>query len=225
MTRVAIETKTPNVYLVDSPNLRDSYRQHLRDKALEGAYELVVAKGWEKVRVGEIAEKVGTSRAMLYKEFADKRGIGDALVLREAERFLDGIRTELASHGGDAAGGLAAAVRFTLEEAERSPLLKAVLISHREESAHEPSKGVLPLLTTSFSILEVASETLAKWVGVHFPNLDPGDAADASDALVRLTISHLALPNASAGRTGRQITEVGLRYLGLSGRGDRQSAS
>lgn len=200
---------------VDRPNLRDSYRQHLRDTVLEGAHELVVAKGWEKVRVGEIAELVGTSRAMLYKEFGNKQGLGGALVLREAERFLDGIRAELGKHDGDAAGGLAAAVQYTLGEAARSPLLKAVLISHREAPFPEAYKGVLPLLTTSFSILEVASGTLAGWFGEQFPELDSEDVADATDALVRLTVSHLALPNATIKRTGDQITEVGLRYLGL----------
>jgi AcrR family transcriptional regulator len=200
---------------MDRPNLRDSYRQHLRDRVLEVAHELVVAKGWEKVRVGEIAELAGTSRAMLYKEFGDKQGLGDALVLREAQRFLDGIRAELGKHDGDAAGGLAAAVQYTLREAARSPLLKAVLISHREAPFAEASKGMLPLLTTSFSILEVASAALAGWFGEQFPELDTEDVADATDALVRLTVSHLALPNATIVRTGGRITEVGLRYLGL----------
>ena len=40
--------------------------------------------------------------------------------------------------------------------------------------------------------------------------------ADAAEALVRLTVSHLALPTMSRKDTSRKITEVGLRYLGLS---------
>ena len=38
----------------------------------------------------------------------------------------------------------------------------------------------------------------------------------ADDALVRLTVSHLALPALSREEAATKITEVGLRYLGLS---------
>jgi AcrR family transcriptional regulator len=202
---------------MERPTLRDSYRQHARALVLESAYELSATKGWDKVRMGEIAEKAGASRAFLYKEFGDKAGLGDALVLRETERFLEGIRRELGNYRSDAAGGIGAAVRFTLAEAERSPLLKAVLISHRESTDH-PS-GVLPLLTTSFTLLERSTDTLVEWFAESLPEVSQEDVAHAADALVRLAVSHLALPNADTGTTGRQITEVALRYLGLESAG------
>jgi hypothetical protein len=48
------------------------------------------------------------------------------------------------------------------------------------------------------------------------PGAQADDVADAAEALVRLTVSHLALPTMSRKDTSRKITEVGLRYLGLS---------
>jgi AcrR family transcriptional regulator len=201
-------------------SLRESYRAHLRKSALEAAYAETVEKGWDKVRVGQIAASIGAPRAMLYKEFGDKRGLGEALVLGEAERFLAGIEGVLQEHSTDPAGGIQAAVHYTLAEAEGSPLLRAVLVSHRDPAIErEPSpvmgKGMLPLMTTSGRLLDLASETLADWLRQQFPQLDVVDVQNATDALVRLAVSHLALPGADAAVTGQQISEVALRYLGL----------
>ena len=51
--------------------------------------------------MSEIAEAVGISRALLYKEFGDKPGLGEAVVLREAARFIEGIEGVLAHHDAD----------------------------------------------------------------------------------------------------------------------------
>lgn len=199
--------------------LRESYRAHLRRRVLEAAYAETVEKGWDKVRVGHIAILIGAPRAMLYKEFGDKQALGEALVLHEADRFLAGIKNLLASYPTDAAGGIQAAVQYTLTEAEKSPLLRAVLVSHRdpalETSVLDARKGMLPLITTSGRLLDVASDALAAWMHQQFPQLDVVDVQNATDALVRLAVSHLALPGADAEATGQQISEVALRYLGL----------
>jgi AcrR family transcriptional regulator len=195
--------------------MRDRYREHVRAAVLETAHDLIVERGWERVRMGEIADAVGVSRALLYKEFKDKPGLGEAVVLKEAARFIDGIEEVLARHRADAGRGLAAAIDFTVEEAERSPLLRAVLISNGELSS-QSATGILPLLTTSSQLLDLATRSLATWVTSNFPDLDAEEVSDAADALVRLTVSHLALPRWTRPETSRKITEVGLRYLGLS---------
>ncbi|MBY0291543.1 MAG: TetR/AcrR family transcriptional regulator [Mycobacteriaceae bacterium] len=186
----------------------------MREQVLLAARALTIEKGWERVRMSEIAEIVGVSRPTLYKEFADKQGLGDALVVREGERYLDGIRAVLDEHVGDVGAGITAAVRYTLEAAEASPFLKAVLTSNRSTD-DATSTGVLPLLPTSGSLLELCSAALVKWFSEHFPNLEPDDVTDMVDALVRLTVSHVVLPNADAKTTGRRISRVALRYLGV----------
>ncbi len=194
--------------------MRDRYRNHVRAAVLEAAHDLIVERGWDRVRMGEIAEAVGISRALLYKEFKDKAGLAEAVVLREAARFIDGIEEVLAHHNSDAGQGIAAAVNFTLEEASRSPLLRAVLISNRDPST-DPATGMLPLLTTSSQLLDLATESLSGWVTTNFPHLDADEVIDAADLLVRLTVSHLALPKWTLAETSRKLTEVALRYLGL----------
>lgn len=202
--------------------MRDRYREHVRAAVLEAAHESIVERGWERVRMGEIADAVGVSRALLYKEFKDKRGLGEAVVLQEAARFIQGIEEVLAPHRADAGGGLAAAVDFTLEEAERSPLLRAVLISNGELSS-QSATGILPLLTTSAQLLDLATRSLAGWLTSNFPDLVAEEVSDAADALVRLTVSHLAVPTWTLSETSRKITDVGLRYLGLSVRPTAES--
>lgn len=199
--------------------LRESYRAHLRQRALEAAYAEAVEKGWAKVRVAQVANQVGVSRAMIYKEFGDKQGLGEALVLHEGERFLIGINKVLETYPHDAAGGIRASVLYTLAEAEKSPLLRAVLVSHPDptlapEAQDEPT-GMLPLITTSKRLLDLATDTLATWLRDQLPRVDGAEVRDATDALVRLTVSHLATPGDDADTTGRRICEVALRYLGF----------
>ncbi|MGJ0119942.1 TetR family transcriptional regulator [Williamsia sp. MIQD14] len=189
----------------------------MREQVLATAHVLTVEKGWDRVRVAEIAALVGVSRPTLYKEFGDKQGLGDALVVREGERFLTGIRHVLDEHSGHASEAVTSAVRFTLDEAAASPLLKAVLTSSTADDTAETdrSTGMLPLLTTSTTLLQIASNELVCWFTDRFPQLDNEDVADGIDALVRLTVSHLVLPAGDSDTTGRQISRVALRYLGL----------
>lgn len=144
--------------------------------------------------------------------------MGDALVISEAERFLDGIRSVLGAHSGDPATAIAASVRYTVDEAAASPLLKAVLTSNCPADGSGETTGgtgVLPLLTMSASLLQVASRSLVGWLGDQFPELEAAEIEDSVDALVRLTVSHLVLPSGDSAETGRRISEVALRYLGL----------
>lgn len=196
-------------------SVRLSFRRHLREEAIRAAHVLTVERGWERVRVSEVAGLIGVSRPTLYKEFGDKQGLGDALVLHEAERFLIGITNVLDLHRSAAEEAIPAAVRYTLDEAAASPLLKAVLTAPGGNTPRDET-GVLPLLTTSASMLGLGSERLVTWFGEHFPQIDSDDVADAVDALIRLTISHLVLPNTDSAETGRRISEVALRYLGLA---------
>lgn len=201
-----------------SESLRDSFRRHMREQVLQAAHALTIEKGWERVRVSEIASLVGVSRPTVYKEFGDKQGLGDAMVVKEAERFLSGIKRVLDENAGDARAAIFSAVRLTLDEAEKSPLLKAVLTSapaNAPESARDRATGVLPLLTTSSSMLHTASQTLSAWFNENFPELAQDDVADGVDALVRLVVSHLVLPDGDPEQTGRRICVMALRYLRL----------
>lgn len=191
------------------PPLRLAFRRQVREAALDAAHRLVVGHGWDLVRVGQVATAVGVSRPTLYKEFGSKQGLGEALVLRETERFLDGVSQELARHDSDVAAGISAAVRYTLDRAGDDPLLHAVLTSSRDGG-----DSLLPLLTTrSAPVLDAASAALHAWLDSGFPQLDADVVADAVDTVVRLTVSHLVLPVGDPEQTVSRLTRIALRCL------------
>ena len=189
--------------------LRVAFRRELRARALSAAAQATLEDGWARVRMGGIAEAVGVSRPTLYKEFGDKAGLGQALVQSETERFLIGVQATLDAADGDLAGAVRAAVLYTLEEAGRSPLLRAVLTSTRDDAV-----GLLPLLTTrSGPLLDSARQVVGQWLAARLPEVPAADAAAASDALVRLVVSHLVLPGGDAATTADSLAQVALRYL------------
>jgi AcrR family transcriptional regulator len=189
--------------------LRVQFRRQVREHALDVAQAMLLDRGWEHVTVSAVAAGVGVSRPTFYKEFASKQALGEALVRRETERFLAGIGEVLDTHTEDAEAAIAAAVRFTLMEAEADPLLRAVLTSTRGGD-----EALLPLLTTrSAPLLEAASAALTGWFADHYPELDAQTVAEGVDAVVRLVVSHLVLPAAPAEQTAQRLARLATRYL------------
>jgi AcrR family transcriptional regulator len=189
-----------------------AFRNQVHEQALDVAQELLVTQGWDKVRFGEVATAVGVSRPTLYAAFGSKEGLAEALVLRETERFLTGIAEELSRHGDDAAEAVTAATAFTFAEADRSPVLHAVLTS-----ARSGSDSLLPLLTTrSRPVLQAATAVLVDWFLETFPGPDRVEVEDGVDALVRLVVSHLVLPADDPARTPELLSRLAMRYLAMS---------
>lgn len=186
-----------------------AFRRQVHEQALVAAHAMVLERGWDRLRFGDVAGAIGVSRPTLYAAFGNKEGLGEALVLRETDRFLDGIGQVLSAHPDDAQQAVREAVAFTLAEADRSPLLRAILTSTRGGS-----EGLLPLLTTrSGPVLEAASAMLVAWFGQHLPQVDEAEVREGVDALVRLVVSHLVLPADDPASTPDRLARLALRYL------------
>lgn len=190
--------------------LRVAYRRQVRAQALEQACALLVEHGWARVRMGQVAVATGVSRPTLYKEFGDKQGLGEALVRAETDRFLVGVQAAL-DGAVEVPAGITAAVLYTLEEAEQSPLLRAVLTSTRGDDT-----GLLPLFTTrSAPLLEAAGGVVVAWLRARLPHHDARDVTEAADALVRLVVSHLVQPAGPAAETAERLSRAAVRVLRL----------
>lgn len=186
-----------------------AFRRRVREAVLDAAHEQAVTHGWEQLRVGAVAVAAGVSRPTLYREFGTKDAIGEALISREADRFIAGVREVLAGHD-DAARGIREGSAFTLRQAETNPLLRAVLTGERPGAV-----ALLPYLTSrSQAIVERGRDMLAAWVAGCEPGRDPGIVEEVVDAVVRLVISHLVAPEVDAevvaDRMGR-LVRAGLR--------------
>jgi AcrR family transcriptional regulator len=158
-----------------------------RDALLDAAYDAALAGDWEHVRMADVARAAGVSRQTLYYEFGTKDGLAQALAVREAERWSDGALGAIVGHDGSPVEAITAATVWTLEEAARNPLLKAVLT--------DDEGGLVPFLTTrSEQLQEIARDHLENHVREHWPEIAPARLHLLADTVVRLTFSHLVLP-------------------------------
>ncbi|MGH3329390.1 MAG: TetR family transcriptional regulator [Streptomycetales bacterium] len=179
----------------------------MRHELLDAAAGGIVGNGYRKLRMQDIAARVGVSRQTVYNEFGDKWGVVRALVLRETDRFLDGIDEALTRSSGPY-DAICAAVAYTLRQAADDPLVKAIITGTGGDE-------LLPLLTTRGEpVLVTARSRLALRLLEQWPHLHPRDVDLVADTTTRLAVSHIMLPlhppEAVAGSIARLVT----RYLG-----------
>lgn len=190
-----------------------AFRHQVHAQALDAAHTMLLERGWDKLRFGDVATAIGVSRPTLYAAFGNKEGLAEALVLQETNRFLTGIAQVLSAQEADPEAAVTAAVAYTLREAQDSPVLLAVLTS-----ARSGSESLLPLLTTrSGPVLAAATSVLVGWFTEHVAGLDEDEVRDGVDALVRLVVSHLVLPAEDPERTPERLARLALRYLAVAG--------
>jgi AcrR family transcriptional regulator len=184
-------------------------RTPTRELLLDAAADVVVAGGWSRARMADVARAAGVSRQTLYYEFGSKDRLAEALALREAERYADGA--DAVRHDeGSPAGAVRAGVEYTLREAAGNPLLKAVLT----DSDVGGSGELLPYLTTRAEALHAAAaERCAAHLLQRWPALPADDVRVVADVVTRLTVSHLVLPGARPEQVAADIARLVDRLL------------
>ncbi|WP_436529852.1 TetR family transcriptional regulator [Actinoplanes sp. HUAS TT8] len=188
---------------------RETGRARLRAALIAAARELTVAHGWKNVGMAQVARAAGVSRQTVYNEFDGRAGLAGALVLHEVERFVADVRTELFAQGGDVRAAAHAAIRHTLREAAGNPLVHAILAGPTAEADE-----LLPFLTTrSGAVLTTAGAVIEEWAARFVPEAEPVALAQAADAVVRLTISHVMLPAASPEESATALADIFVRLL------------
>jgi AcrR family transcriptional regulator len=181
---------------------REAARQLLRDRLLDAGRDQLTGRTWSEVTMAEIAAAAGVSRQTLYNEFGSRDEFGQALVIREGERFLDAVEQALDENADDPLAALTAALEQFLAIAQEDPLVRLLL-------ADDGTAGLLPLLTTqSGPVLDWAGRRLADTIDAHWPGVARGDLDMLADALVRLAISHVTAPRETPARTAAAITRL-----------------
>src|ERR1700761_3614318 len=103
-------------------------RRALRlERLLDASVEIITEEGWDGLSMTKVARRSGIPRQSLYKEIGTKSDLGEAVVAREADRFLAGMRDAIAANPGSTADAVAAAARFALEHGQTNAVLKAIL--------------------------------------------------------------------------------------------------
>jgi AcrR family transcriptional regulator len=167
---------------------------------LEAADALLGERPWAKISMGEVAGRAGVSRQTLYNEFGGRKEFAQALLIREAERLLAGPEREIAAHPDDPRAAIAGALRAFLEEAAHNRLV--------ESMTSQPEDGLLALVTTEGAVVAAATERLAAHIGTIWTGVEPEAIRRLTETVVRLGISHAALPSGSPRETARAIAAV-----------------
>jgi AcrR family transcriptional regulator len=188
-------------------SLRVTFRRQVREHALDVTYRMTAELGWDRVRVADVAAAAGISRPTLYREFGNKDGLGDALVMREVTGFLARTTEVLDRHRDNLPLAIREAVLFVMREAKNNSLLRSVMTV-------SPDQGLLPLFNRAEPML-ASMRMLRGWFAVNFPRLDQKLVGDAIDSVVRLIVSHLLLPLDDPRETAVRLTRLAIRYLEL----------
>ncbi|GAA3210515.1 TetR family transcriptional regulator [Actinocorallia longicatena] len=186
-------------------------RAPLRDRLLDAAFQLVETKGWQRLRVAHVAAAAGVSRQSAYNEFGSKDALGEALVVREFQRHLDGLKECLMDHRDDATAAVEDAVLYTFRSAEASPLLASILTSARVGWGAE--ELVEMFRTRSEPLLPYAVRVVADLVGRYRPDLDRPSVELCVDMVIRVTIGYLVTPDGSHEDSAHRIALMADRVL------------
>jgi AcrR family transcriptional regulator len=177
-------------------------RELLHNSLLDAACDLLAEHRWSDITMADIARTAGVSLQTLYKEFGSRDEFAQALVLREADRFLVAVREAVHAHLDQPAVALSAAFDVFLTAAAENAVVRTIV-------SGEGAEGLVLLLTTHGEPLVAgAAERLTGIVEQGWPLVDHQDAALLSECLVRLAISYASLPNGPASMTADSVATL-----------------
>jgi len=178
-----------------------------RVRILDSAFECVRDVGLGRTTMEDVARAAGVSRQTVYRYFPSKEHLILALVLREEEKFLSGVRTAF-SATADLEDACYRSFLFCLRFAREHPLLDRLLAS-------DPAT-LLPYLTTRAGPVlararDVMEELLASKVWVRADLLE-----QAADTGVRMVLSYaLAPPSRPDTDVARALARILAGALGV----------
>ncbi len=170
----------------------DEVRDASRGAILDGAIAAFLDVGVRRTSMGDVARRARISPATLYRKFAGKTGLVEAVWLREARRFLadmDDTLEEVRRAGGDAEDQVVT-LAFAVVDAIRRNRLLARLMQTEPEL-------ILPLMTTQAGPVlalgrDYVTGVLARLQSEGLlPDFDPEPVAEV---LARLSLSLALTP-------------------------------
>lgn len=159
------------------------------ERILDAALKQFELFGIRRTTVEDITRRSGLARVTLYRNYANKGAIVEAVLLRELERFLSDLAAEAGGYA-EAEDKLAEGFVFTLTTLRDHALLQRLL-------ATEP-ETVLPFLTVEGDgVVRTASSFLAHQLAVALP--DDGrtqlELLEVAEVTVRIIVSFVLTPS------------------------------
>ena len=189
----AVATRTP---------YPEAARQLLRETLFGAARDQLQSKAWSEITMSNIAEVAGVSRQTLYKEFGSRAEFGQAFVIHEGERFLDGVDAAVRQHLDDPRAAVGAALELFLSSAGEDPLVRILL-------SDDGTGGMLPFVTTQgMPVVQWATARLAATIEAGWPQAPPAKVKLLAESLVRLAISYITAPGDDPETTATKAGEL-----------------
>ncbi|MFF7437449.1 TetR family transcriptional regulator [Streptomyces sp. NPDC008122] len=108
-----------------------------REALLDAALAALAHHPWSAVRMADLAAAARVSRQTLYNEFGSKDGLARALVRREADTYLHGVRSLLAAPAPPERN-LVRVAEWIVARAAVRPILRALLTGAWNERLPQP---------------------------------------------------------------------------------------
>jgi AcrR family transcriptional regulator len=177
-------------------------RELLRNTLLDGASQELASRPWSEVTMSDIAAAAGVSRQTVYNEFGSRAEFSQALVLREAGRFIDAVQDAIAANAEDPRLALQVTFELFLTVAGENPLVRAIV-------SGDGADELIALFTTrGETLVEMAAARLTDVLLASWPVVGRDDAELIGECLVRLAISYAALPKGAPRETAESVALV-----------------
>ncbi|BAX93818.1 TetR/AcrR family transcriptional regulator [Mycobacterium shigaense] len=182
---------------------RGADHRDLADRILDAAQRLVFRTGARRTSLSDVAALAGVSRPTIYRYFASKEDLIDALGKRERRRFSTAM--DEAMSGVTGVARLEAAVDVVATFVEIQP--PGRLLDLEPTFAHDQMAAALPMLVEGLVVIlqRCAGE------GALASGANP---RDLSGAIARTALSHYIFPDRDPAAARREIRAA----AGLSGR-------
>src|SRR3954468_4862299 len=191
---------------------REAMMPAARESLLDAAYTALARRPWSAVRMVDVAAAAGLSRQTLYNEFSSKEGLARALVRREADGYLAGVETALATHG-DPRARLTATAEWTTSAARENALVRAMLTGCWSERLPSPTLAAVPsssaipaqrradgpLPSPGDFVQIVRDRAVAVLTGPGVPKPEGDGLVRTCELAVRLALSCVAAPAGGGG--------------------------
>ena len=176
-----------------------------RERILDGAVHAVALHGLSKLGMSDVSRSAGVARGTVYRYFASRGELLNALAVREAERFMEEVLATVASTP-EGERRLAEVIRFATQRLHEHAALQRLLLT-------DPGM-VLESLRERFPTIRLQ---LGKLLAPLFSGIDPVRKGRVSgeriaDMTTRLLISLYLFEDTDPEALARDLIEM-YRYL------------
>ncbi|MGH2711193.1 MAG: TetR/AcrR family transcriptional regulator [Actinomycetota bacterium] len=180
-----------------------------RERIVDAAFRAVERFGLSRFTMDDVARVAGVSRQSVYRYFDSKDALIVALVYREEETFIEGVR-EAHSRHEKLEDAMREAILFCLRTAREHPLLDRLLES-------EPD-ALLPFLTTRGAGVIDRARSVIEGLAAERTGVDPELVHRTADLAVRAIVSYTLTPSEDPPEdVAREVARILVSALGTKG--------